>query len=682
LCELDYAEPVKGLSQEVGAWFYQSYDLVGRAGFPELGARLKRLEDYQNEALFRLLCVGEVGRGKSQFLNRLLGRELLPTGPGTSLTTATIVSLLAGAEGEQEHMRIHFPDATVTRSLEPRSWDGLLGDQIMLDLQAEPPHVFVTFQQPWLRSLGAEIMDTPGLNSLVPTYDACVTAELSQSDAILMVLDAVYPYSKSEATFLERIVALQQVPRLLVVVSHLDEFEYADRGNVLASIQVQLAGISPKIQVLPEHRVSEDVNDEQALEAIRVQIALLTKQTQRRVWRSQQTAVMLARTLDECYHLVTAAQQTVELQQHERAAALQRARSAERKVLFELSSLQLALAKRRHDCEERLREQIHQAHQEIAQAALDEFVKAEKPGLWLQDGFPLLLQKRFFALEGQINRLIRDALAQDSGWLEQQMIQLKSQFLRLFAPNDILSISLPHPSAILTNDIDIKRHLTGGLLGILALSPTFFLYNTAPLYRELSQLLTSFFTPLQKATDTRGATSLDTIDDAPDANVDTGQRDAASAGDAPAANANAGQKDTKYARYSEIVDKVKVTREKVGELFALAVSGESFRKHIEAMNDSFYASEYAERRRRIKWAMTLSLGLSFKSYLPTITEYVSELYGQLAQPLQREEKILREALNVLDPGSQVSNTVALPILIEQMTILRNTIYIALNEPAM
>jgi GTPase SAR1 family protein len=211
----------------------------------QMVALLKTIERRRSLPSFRLTFVGEFSRGKSHLVNRLLGRNVLPE--GALPTTATITSILAG---EEDCMEVKIAGKTEIRSLEESSWEDLLAT----DSAGTDAEVFaglrIRLNHEWLRSLDVEIIDTPGAGDLSDRRAAMISDILSQSDAAVLLVSATFPFSMTEAAFLEQEVIGRHVPRIMVAVSKLDTIPPEQRGKVMQSIRYRIAEVSANVPIL------------------------------------------------------------------------------------------------------------------------------------------------------------------------------------------------------------------------------------------------------------------------------------------------------------------------------------------------------------------------------------------------------------------------------------------------
>ena len=184
------------------------------------------------EAIERPLLVtvmGEFSAGKSTFVNAFLGAAVAPT--GITPTTATINVLRLGRE---RAARIHYVDDT-TRDVAwadvPRTLSKLAADDAAKIRQVD---LFVP-----LESLGrVSIVDTPGLNSILPEHEETARRFIKEADAVLWLFTAGQAGKASEREALTKIQA--EGKRVLGVLNKVDQIDAAAVSEVLLHLRNEL----------------------------------------------------------------------------------------------------------------------------------------------------------------------------------------------------------------------------------------------------------------------------------------------------------------------------------------------------------------------------------------------------------------------------------------------------------
>lgn len=142
---------------------------------------------YENST-YRLVVMGQVNKGKSSFINALLGLNgALPT--DTNASTCVPIKTKYGAEPTYRVI-LHEGERLTQHSIAP--------EQIHLyATEALNPHneknvhtIEICIAHPLLES-GSEIVDTPGLDSTYGRHDRITWEILSQADAICFAYDSV-----------------------------------------------------------------------------------------------------------------------------------------------------------------------------------------------------------------------------------------------------------------------------------------------------------------------------------------------------------------------------------------------------------------------------------------------------------------------------------------------------------
>ena len=168
--------------------------------------------------LFRLVVMGEIKKGKSSFINALLGEpDLLPT--ASDVATSTVFKLLYGPE---KRFQVFFqPDVDTGRRPGPKEIQatdlidygteaGNKGNEKRVDfIGVELPH-------PLLKD-GLVIVDTPGVGGLFRAHRDITWRYAPNADAVCFVLDSTESViSKDEMAFLKELT--QKVTRKIFFV--------------------------------------------------------------------------------------------------------------------------------------------------------------------------------------------------------------------------------------------------------------------------------------------------------------------------------------------------------------------------------------------------------------------------------------------------------------------------------
>ena len=143
-----------------------------------------------------MLVAGEAKRGKTTFINALIGRDLLPT--DVDIATCQVFRI---QQAELEGYRVRFEDDSAQ---EIGSTDlARFGSQTLADAgQAPRLDQIIRYMEVDVpvRFLPPEItlLDTPGLGSLYAHHALITERFVPSADAVIFVLDSNSPMSQQE----------------------------------------------------------------------------------------------------------------------------------------------------------------------------------------------------------------------------------------------------------------------------------------------------------------------------------------------------------------------------------------------------------------------------------------------------------------------------------------------------
>lgn len=424
------------LTEHIGSWLRSALALAEPAS-EEIAIELRSVGDSLKLPSFRLAFIGEFSRGKSTLINRLLGIDILPTGPLP--TTAVLTSVTAGADNRME---VTFANGNrEVRSLDELSWSDLIATDQEGQDQESSANVRITLQNPWLEQIDVELVDAPGAGDLSGKRAVLISQVLDQCDAAVLLTSATMPFSTTEAAFLEQEVIGRHVPRVLVVVSKLDTLSQDDRLRSLKAVRERVAQISEDVIVLPLHPVLADATDDDALESVRTQIEAMVARERRRVWRSQRIAGQIVDNLEQLIEVGQTAISAIRMSAAERTKALQKLQEENRKAGLEWERIRLELDKRRLQHDQKLRQEITKGKEDLLEALRLELRRIPDPRAWWEEDLPVSLCKALRNLSRIIEAQMTKNLAKDSEWFQ-------SEVTRAFTVKSVQKAGVLEPSEI------------------------------------------------------------------------------------------------------------------------------------------------------------------------------------------------------------------------------------------
>ena len=173
---------------------------------------------------YNVIVVGEAKRGKSSFINSLVGDSLLPT--DVDISTARVIRI---SNTKQEAFRLRFEDGSAQeisrkdlfrfgsqKSLdEDESLENEFDGKILRWIEADVPTRFL--------SEGICLLDTPGTGALYAAHAEITQRFIPQADAVIFVLDSEQPILQEELNFLEQILFV--TPNIFFIQTKIDRFD-------------------------------------------------------------------------------------------------------------------------------------------------------------------------------------------------------------------------------------------------------------------------------------------------------------------------------------------------------------------------------------------------------------------------------------------------------------------------
>lgn len=219
------------------------------------GKKMQDIFARLESAPFHLLIVGEFSRGKSTFVNALLGRKILPASKNP--TTAIISKIVYGEKPDyhicyrEESEPRHLSESEFIKLTAPKEPDE--GDaasmQEYIRAQEELDKIDfaqITYPLPFCQN-GVEVVDTPGTNDLNTVRLDITYGYLAQADAVVLLLSATQPLSASEAEFLRERILGNQIQDIFFVISRKDELDGPEQEQgVVDFITENLRKILPR----------------------------------------------------------------------------------------------------------------------------------------------------------------------------------------------------------------------------------------------------------------------------------------------------------------------------------------------------------------------------------------------------------------------------------------------------
>lgn len=200
-------------------------ELLGKTLQFDLAQHSKDVEEARQKVVansYNVLVAGEANRGKSSFINALIGRDLLPV--DVEIATSQIFRV---SQAEQDAFRLRFADGT----WQPISAAELeeFGSQAAVERQRAAGMDFDTLR--WIEvevplpflPAGVSILDTPGLGALYAAHAQITQRFVPLADAVIFVLDSSGPMVRLDISFVETILGVTK--DIFFIQTKIDQYD-------------------------------------------------------------------------------------------------------------------------------------------------------------------------------------------------------------------------------------------------------------------------------------------------------------------------------------------------------------------------------------------------------------------------------------------------------------------------
>jgi ribosome biogenesis GTPase A len=216
-----------------------------------LHGKLLSLERKLASDQLHLAVLGQMKRGKSSFINALMGTEILPT--GVLPVTAVITEIKYGV----------VPEAVILYSTGAREQvdPGTLADYVTESgnpgNKKQVASVELAYPSPFLES-GIILIDTPGIGSTHAHNTRTTEGYLEQVDAGIVVLSVDPPITEVESHFIRNV--KEEIPKLFFVLNKVDAASADEVSHISGFLEEELSRlqiVSPEIFRLSARRALE-----------------------------------------------------------------------------------------------------------------------------------------------------------------------------------------------------------------------------------------------------------------------------------------------------------------------------------------------------------------------------------------------------------------------------------------
>lgn len=197
---------------------------------PLLPEELSILSTNLRKSDFTLVVSGEVNRGKSTFINAIIGQNILPT--YDKETTAQVFKII---NSEEEAFTVVYEngDRLAITKEELSVYGTQIGKSSDLSIGRRITYIEIKTHVENLPS-GVTIVDTPGIGSTFKEHSEIAREFMRQADAVIYLCSSKHPIIKVDVDFIKNtILPLPATPNVLFVMAKADQADSIEALNDL-----------------------------------------------------------------------------------------------------------------------------------------------------------------------------------------------------------------------------------------------------------------------------------------------------------------------------------------------------------------------------------------------------------------------------------------------------------------
>lgn len=198
--------------------------------------KAKKFEERLKNDKFIITIVGEFNRGKSTFINALLGVDIIPTAIRPTTATINIIHY-----DENPGIKVHKKNGEIVAL--DFSTDALKEFTSLVDFNPQSvKYVEVMYPVEYLKD-GTILVDTPGVNDMDQQRLDITYGYMPISDSVIFLLDATTPFKQTEKIFLEEHVLSNNISSMFFIANKIDQLSDEQIVESIESIKKNLHSI-------------------------------------------------------------------------------------------------------------------------------------------------------------------------------------------------------------------------------------------------------------------------------------------------------------------------------------------------------------------------------------------------------------------------------------------------------
>lgn len=458
------------ISNQTAELIMQTAELLHDCGMKNMSERVEQIYKDTFRERFVVAVVGEFSRGKSTFLNNLLGQQsVLPVGnlPTTALMTRIRYNTLPKmAVFDEKGNKVAMMD------LKPESWTGLTSNNFG---EGEVTgSIIVGINNLWLGSHGIEMIDCPGAGDLSEVRARQIGDALNRADGAIIAVSALAALSISEKTFIQQRILARKTPFTMLIVNKLDMVKPEERNGVIKHIHDVLALNKMDIPVfIPAQMEMPDdtYQDIMGMDKVKAAIEEWTTDSQRQKLTDAWVKARVCEVVKMAVKVLTDQQELLSKDDDKRRELIAEKKLALEKMSIEWEEMTLSLMQKSNVCYTKFLEKADEYAADITEKLQYEASHTSNPQKWWTEDYPYRLKMELANMSVGLENLVVKTAADDARWFNQL---LEQKFKMLIQTGDFsVADKDEYKSVRSEKDItfeDVSRKVNLARVGTAALS--------------------------------------------------------------------------------------------------------------------------------------------------------------------------------------------------------------------
>lgn len=414
----------KELLQEVK----NAVDALKELGLPQLANQITGFVKRIMQSRFSVSVVGEFNHGKSTLINKLLGKDIVPT--DTLPTTALLTRIVYGNE---ECVRVLDMSGKVkeTLSLTKESWDKLVAfkenGEIGIDKEdGQLGYLSVSIANDWIRKTGVDLLDTPGANDGSKNRDMEISRALMVTDGAILCVDAQKGLMETQRAFIKDRLLGTKVPFMALAITHLDLIPKENRDRQVAYIMGVLKGMKIDMPVIIANDVEMPSNmfeDRIGVDKLQTIIARWSANPERADRLETWLAANICRVLAIAQQGFADQRRLLEVKGEERDKMITERKAAISSMNAQWETLRKELEHRCNDCKTAFDRRYDHEIKSITEAMQNRIDTMPNPKQWYKKSYRYELANRLTAALISLDNVVTENARNDFEWLNKELIK-------------------------------------------------------------------------------------------------------------------------------------------------------------------------------------------------------------------------------------------------------------------